>query len=185
MPIASRSLVLSSSSSSTRAARSATRRLRDSARSAGFDRRRRNGSCRPDRHRARRSPRRRTRSSDASRSRGSGVTPGPDTRSAEPADAARAVRPCLRRSVLLLDTKRQGLESAVNQVGRVRIETGTKDATEIANQGDEAGLPRHYAPKYIVVAAQILRGAVHDDVDAMARRLEVDWRRKRAVDERS
>ena len=58
------------------------------------------------------------------------------------------------------------------------------DALELADAVDDLGRAEDGAGHQVVVAAQVLRGRVHDEVDAVLERPLVERRRERRVDDR-
>ena len=87
------------------------------------------------------------------------------------------------RLVLASHAQVERLGAAQEKVRRVRIEDGTEHSAEVAQAGDEGRLPRERAGEEVVVAAEVLRGRVEDEVHAELDGALVDGRRERGIDE--
>ena len=88
-----------------------------------------------------------------------------------------------RGGVLALDTDAQRLEPARDEKRGVGVEDGAEDAPRISQKRDEMRRARDDAAEDVVVAGQVLRRAVDDQIDPEAVGAAVDGRRERGIDE--
>ena len=73
---------------------------------------------------------------------------------------------------------------AADEERRVRIAHAAQDAPQVAHERHQPARPAHDAREHVVVPREVLRRAVHDEVDAERRGPAVDRRRERRVDHR-
>ena len=109
------------------------------------------------------------------------------TRIVDRADASIARekrRDRLGARVVALDAKRQRLESAAECVRWMRIHHRADHPPDFFDRRDEGRRPGHDAAGHVAVAVQILRRALHREVDTQRQRLLIDWARERVVDDR-
>jgi hypothetical protein len=87
-----------------------------------------------------------------------------------------------RRFVLARDPDGERLQTPEDQVCPVGVEDAPEDPLEIAHRVEEGGTADERSGHHVVVARQVLRRGVQDDVRAQVERLLVDGRRERGVD---
>ena len=85
--------------------------------------------------------------------------------------------------VLLLNPQRQRLQSSDEQVCRVRVRSGAYDVPELLDGSYESRGTGNGAGHQIVVAAEVFRGAVQDEIDAEVEGTLIDRGREGAVDQ--
>src|SRR5581483_4812052 len=90
----------------------------------------------------------------------------------------------LRGLVVPGHSQLEGLQTADEQVRRMRVEDRAQDALVLADPVDHVGAPEDHAAQHVVVAGEELRRRVEDEVDAVGDRPLVDRGRERRVDDR-
>ena len=90
----------------------------------------------------------------------------------------------LRIAVLPLDAECERLEAADQEIGGERVDDRAHDPLQPAHRVHELARAEHGAREQVVVAAEVLRRRVHDQIDAPLERPHVVGRGERGVDHR-
>ena len=137
------------------------------------------------RRRDRGRPSRQSRSSGASRSRDRGATRGPGSRRARRARAARAALAMASALAFCRSTRTASvlspLPSAYAAYGSRTAPTSFRALSTLLDDLARSG---QHPGSHVAVPIEVLRGAVHDDVDAEGQRLLIDRAGEGVVDDR-
>ena len=89
-----------------------------------------------------------------------------------------------RVGVVPVDADRQRLEAASQGVGGLWVEHGAHESARPPYPLEQGRATGQRASRDVMMAVQILRRAVHAQVDAQGDRRLIEWARERAVDDR-
>ena len=102
---------------------------------------------------------------------------------ADPVVALEELRDGLRIPDVLRDAQRQRLEAAAERVGRLGVHDRPHQPARLLDRRDERRRAGHHTASHVAVAVEVLRRALHGQVDPEGERQLIDRAGERVVDD--